>query len=74
VETDASLCGNRAAFQELHFLPRILVNTRGRHQKRTLFGRTYDLPFGFRRWAAPRSRLTTATGCSRASQLRSTCR
>ena len=47
VETDASLRGNRAAFQELHFVPRILVNTRGRTQKRTLFGRTYDLPFGF---------------------------
>ncbi|HUP93744.1 MAG TPA: alpha-hydroxy acid oxidase [Burkholderiales bacterium] len=47
VETDASLRGNRAAFQELHFLPRILVSTRGRTQKRTLLGRTYDLPFGF---------------------------
>ena len=47
VETDSSLSGNRAAFQELHFLPRILVNTRGRSQKRTLLGRTYDLPFGF---------------------------
>ena len=47
VETDASLHGNRAAFQELHFLPRILVSTRGRTQKRTLLGRTYDLPFGF---------------------------
>jgi L-lactate dehydrogenase (cytochrome) len=47
VETDASLRGNRAAFEELHFLPRILVNTRGRTQKRSLFGRTYDLPFGF---------------------------
>ena len=47
VETDASLRGNRAAFQELHFLPRILVSTRGRTQKKTLLGRTYDLPFGF---------------------------
>src|SRR5688572_2308421 len=47
VETDSSLRGNRTAFEELHFLPRILVNTRGRTQKRTLFGRAYDLPFGF---------------------------
>ena len=48
VETDSSLHGNRSAFQELHFLPRILVNTRGRTQKRTLLGRSYDLPFGDR--------------------------
>jgi len=47
VETNASLRGNRDAFQELHFLPRVLVNTRGRTQKTTLLGRTYDLPFGF---------------------------
>ena len=47
VETDASLHGNRKAFQELHFVPRVLINTRGRTQKRTLLGRTYDLPFGF---------------------------
>ena len=47
VETNASLVGNRAAFAEYDFLPRVLVNTRARHQKTTLFGRTYDLPFGF---------------------------
>lgn len=47
VETDASLRGNRAAFQEYHFVPRVLVNTRGRTQKTTLLGKTYDLPFGF---------------------------
>jgi L-lactate dehydrogenase (cytochrome) len=47
VETNASLMGNRAAFGEWEFLPRILCNTRARHQKTTLFGRTYDLPFGF---------------------------
>ena len=46
-ETNASLRGNRAAFDELHFVPRILVSTRGRTQKTTIFGRTYDLPFGF---------------------------
>jgi L-lactate dehydrogenase (cytochrome) len=47
VETNASREGNRAAFGELAFLPRVLVNTRARHQRTTLLGRTYDLPFGF---------------------------
>ena len=47
VETNASLDGNRSAFNEWEFLPRVLVNTKARHQKTTLFGRTYDLPFGF---------------------------
>jgi L-lactate dehydrogenase (cytochrome) len=47
VETNASLAANRAAFGEYEFLPRVLVNTRSRHQKTTIFGRTYDLPFGF---------------------------
>ncbi len=47
VETDASLTGNRTAFNEYEFLPRVLVNTKARHQKTTLLGRTYDLPFGF---------------------------
>ncbi|HKA41109.1 MAG TPA: alpha-hydroxy acid oxidase [Burkholderiales bacterium] len=47
VETNASLAGNRAAFGEFEFVPRVLVNTKARHQKTTIFGRTYDLPFGF---------------------------
>src|SRR5882672_2089104 len=47
VETNASLDANRAAFADYHFLPRVLKNTKARHQKTTLFGRTYDLPFGF---------------------------
>ena len=46
-ETNASLRSNRAAFDEYNFVPRVLVSTRGRHQKTTLFGRTYDMPFGF---------------------------
>ena len=46
-ETNASLRGNRAAFDEYSFVPRVLVSTRGRNQKTTLFGRTYDMPFGF---------------------------
>jgi L-lactate dehydrogenase (cytochrome) len=47
VESNASREGNRDAFAEFNFLPRVLVNTRARHQKTTIFGRTYDLPFGF---------------------------
>jgi L-lactate dehydrogenase (cytochrome) len=47
VENNMSREGNRAAFDELAFLPRVLVNTRARTQKTTLFGRSYDLPFGF---------------------------
>ena len=46
VETDASLRGNRAAFQEHHFVPRVLVDTRGRSLRRTALGRTCELPFG----------------------------
>src|SRR5688572_23353201 len=46
-ETNASLRGNRAAFDEYSFMPRVLVSTRGRTQKTTVLGRTYDLPFGF---------------------------
>ena len=47
VETNASLDGNRSAFSDFEFMPRVLVNTKARHMKTTLFGRTYDLPFGF---------------------------
>ncbi|MCW5604232.1 MAG: alpha-hydroxy-acid oxidizing protein [Burkholderiales bacterium] len=46
VETNASLRGNRAAFDDLAFVPRALVDTADRTQKTTLFGRDYDLPFG----------------------------
>src|SRR5688500_11646810 len=46
-ETDASLRGNRAAFAELSFVPRVLVNTAARTMKTTIFGHTYDAPFGF---------------------------
>jgi len=46
-ETNAARDGNRAAFSEWEFLPRVLINTRARQQKTTVLGRTYDLPFGF---------------------------
>lgn len=47
VETNSSLMANRSAFNEFEFLPRVLTDTRARHQKTSLFGRSYDLPFGF---------------------------
>jgi L-lactate dehydrogenase (cytochrome) len=46
VETNASLRGNRAAFDDLAFVPKTLVDTTSRTQQTRLFGRSYDLPFG----------------------------
>lgn len=46
VETGASLRANREAWDDLAFLPRMLVDTTARTQKAVLFGRTYDAPFG----------------------------
>jgi L-lactate dehydrogenase (cytochrome) len=46
VETNWSLDDNRAAFAELGFLPRMLVDVSKRSQQTTLFGRTYATPFG----------------------------
>ena len=46
VETGASLRANRAVWDELAFLPRMLVDTSARTQKASLFGRSYDAPFG----------------------------
>ena len=45
-ETNASLSANRGAFDEIEFLPRVLVDVSGRTAKTTLFGRGYDAPFG----------------------------
>src|SRR5260221_13234417 len=46
VETDASLRDNRAAFDELGFLPRVLVDVSKRTTATTLFGHGYSAPFG----------------------------
>jgi len=46
VETDASLRDNRAAFDELGFLPRVLIDVSKRTTATTLFGREYSAPFG----------------------------
>jgi len=46
VETNASLRANRAVWDEIAFVPKALVDSSGRTQKTTLFGHTYDAPFG----------------------------
>lgn len=46
VETNASLRGNRAVFDEIAFVPKMLIDTSRRSISTTLFGRTYDAPFG----------------------------
>ncbi len=45
-ETNSSVRGNRTAFENLHFLPRILNNVSQRSQQQALFGREYASPFG----------------------------
>ena len=45
-EREDSMRGNRAAYESLAFLPKTMVNTGERTQKTTLFGHTYDSPFG----------------------------
>ena len=47
VETNASLRENRAAFEDFAFVPRALVDVSVRSTRATLFGRSYDAPFGF---------------------------
>lgn len=46
VEDDRSLDDNRAAFAEQGLVPRVLRDVSQRSQAVTLFGRTYDSPFG----------------------------
>jgi L-lactate dehydrogenase (cytochrome) len=46
VETNASLRENRAVWDEIAFVPKTLADTTGRTHKTTLFGHTYDAPFG----------------------------
>ncbi|WP_207459154.1 alpha-hydroxy acid oxidase [Azospirillum sp. SYSU D00513] len=45
-ETNASLNDNRAVFEEMRFLPRVLNNVSGRSQEAVLFGKRYASPFG----------------------------
>jgi L-lactate dehydrogenase (cytochrome) len=46
VENNAALRDNRAAFDELGFVPRVLLDTSRRTTETTLFGRTWAAPFG----------------------------
>lgn len=46
VEDNAALRDNRAVFDELGFVPRVLVDTSKRTTETTLFGHTYSAPFG----------------------------
>ncbi|MGZ5060877.1 MAG: alpha-hydroxy acid oxidase [Usitatibacter sp.] len=46
VETDASLRDNRIAFDELGFIPRVLVDVSKRTTATKLFGHEYAAPFG----------------------------
>jgi L-lactate dehydrogenase (cytochrome) len=45
-ETNASLSDNRAAFRELAFVPRVLIDISTGSQQTTLLGQTYAAPFG----------------------------
>ena len=56
VEDNASLRGNRNVFDEVGFVPKVLIDTTARSMKTTLFGKTYDAPFGF----APMGGTSTA--------------
>lgn len=47
VEGCVSLGNNRSCYDDLAFTPRALVDTSARTTKRSLFGKTYDVPFGF---------------------------
>ncbi|MGE5271168.1 MAG: alpha-hydroxy acid oxidase [Thiohalocapsa sp.] len=46
VEDERGLARNTAAFKKHHLLPRYLVDVSKRDQSQTLFGRTYNSPFG----------------------------
>ena len=46
VETNATLRANREVWDAIAFVPRTLVDVAGRTQQTTLFGRSYDAPFG----------------------------
>jgi (S)-mandelate dehydrogenase len=45
-EEEVTLGANRAAFERIRFQPRTLVDVSTRSQKATLWGKTFDAPFG----------------------------
>jgi L-lactate dehydrogenase (cytochrome) len=46
-EDGTSLRGNRTAFDDHAFVPRVMIDISVRSQRRELFGHAYDVPFGF---------------------------
>ena len=46
VEDERGLARNSAAFHKHHLLPRYLVDVSERDQSQTVFGRTFNSPFG----------------------------
>src|SRR5450631_156346 len=46
VEDDVSLANNRAAFERIRLRPHTLVDVSGRSQQVSVFGKTFDAPFG----------------------------
>lgn len=45
-EEEVTLAANRSAFERIRFQPRTLVDVSQRSQKATLWGKTFDAPFG----------------------------
>src|SRR5262249_19177883 len=45
-EEEVTLTENRRAFERIRFAPRTLVDVSRRSQKVTVFGKTFDSPFG----------------------------
>jgi L-lactate dehydrogenase (cytochrome) len=45
-ETNASYRANRSAFEDYAFIPRVLIDTSSRNQRKTVLGQTYSSPFG----------------------------
>ncbi len=45
-EEEVTLAWNRAVFEHIRFQPRTLVDVSKRSQKKTLWGKTFDAPFG----------------------------
>ena len=62
VEDNAALRDNRAAFDELGFVPRVLVDVSKRSTATTLFAHEYSAS---RRWESRRSRHIAATSSLR---------
>jgi len=45
-EEEVTLAGNREVFERIRFQPRTLIDVSQRSQRKTLWGKTFDAPFG----------------------------